>query len=643
MAAGALERFFLGTLLETTTDHIYFKDRQSRFVRISNTLARRLGLSSPAEAIGKTDFDFFSEEHARQAFEDEQRIIRTGEPLVDIEEKETWEDGREAWVSSTKMPLRDESGAIVGTYGVSRDITLEKRQRAEIARQNDLLDTFLETTPEDIYFKDTASRFVRVSRSLMRRLGVASDAEILGKTDFDFFDEEHARQARADEVDVMTSGVPRIAVEERELAPDGSEHWVVTTKMPLRDGDGTTIGTFGINRDVTEQKRLEAELRQSQKMEAVGRLAGGIAHDFNNLLMAISGYADLLRQGLDDEELRGDSEEIIEACERASRLTSQLLTFSRSHAPETELVDVGAAVERMAEMLSRLLGEDVRIELRVCNECTCIRIDPTQLEQIVLNLTLNARDAMPTGGRLCVEVWREGAAVHLSVSDNGHGFSAELKEHMFEPYFTTKQRGQGTGLGLATVYAIVQQAGGTIEVESNPGEGARFHLVFPHAGRPCVKPATEAASSRPDVSQARAGQTILVVEDETAVRTLVGQFLKDAGYSVLTASSGEEALALAGEALFELLLADVIMPGMSGVQLAEQLKQAHPEIAVLLMSGYSGERLDSQGVRAHAWPLVEKPFRLPALLELVREQLGERPSSLGSRRALAAGERAESA
>jgi two-component system cell cycle sensor histidine kinase/response regulator CckA len=627
MPTGELECFFLGTLLDTTTDQVYFKDRESRFLRISNTLARRLGLESPAEAVGKTDFDFFTEEHARQAFEDEQLIIRTGEPLIGIEEKETWEDGREAWVSTTKMPLRDESGAIVGTYGVSRDITLEKEQRDEIARHNYLLDTFLESTPEDIYFKDTESRFVRVSRSLMERLGVTRDDEILGKTDYDFFDEEHARQARADEVDIMTTGVPRIAIEERELRPDGSEHWVASSKMPLRDADGTTIGSFGINRDITERKRLEAELRQSQKMEAVGRLAGGIAHDFNNLLMAISGYADLLRQSLsDNEELHGDAEEIIEACERAARLTEELLTFSRGRTPKTEVVDVGGVVERMTEMLSHLLGEDIRIELDICNECTCIRIDPTQLEQVILNLTLNARDAMPSGGRLRVEVRREGTSVHLSVSDSGYGFTPEIKEHLFEPYFTTKQREQGTGLGLATVYAIVQQVGGTIEVEGAPGQGACFHLCLPHADGDCARRTTEAESSRPNVvSRARASNTILVVEDEAAVRTLIGRFLRDAGYSVLTASSAEEALALARDATFELLLSDVVMPGMSGVRLAEQLKQTHPEITVLLISGYSEEHLDSHGAGVYHWPVIQKPFRLPALLELVRAQLQETP------------------
>ncbi|MGZ4357882.1 MAG: PAS domain-containing protein [Gaiellaceae bacterium] len=619
-----LERFLLGTLLETTTDHVYFKDRASRFIKVSAAMARHFGLRSGDEAIGKTDFDFFSEEHARSAYEDEQRIIRTGEPLVDVEEKETWEDGRVGWVSTTKMPLRDDDGNIIGTYGISRDITLEKLQRDEIKRQNDLLDTFLETTPEDIYFKDTESRFVRVSRSLMKRLGVSRDEEILGKTDFDFFDVGHARQARADEIDVMTTGIPRIAIEERELRPDGSEHWVVTTKMPLRDADGTIIGSFGINRDITERKRLEAELRQSQKMEAVGRLAGGIAHDFNNLLMAISGYADLLQQALgDNEELRGDTEEIIAACERASRLTSQLLTYSRSRTPEIEVIDVGSALNDMTEMLSRLLGEDIRIEHNVCSECTCVRIDPTQLEQIVLNLTLNARDAMPTGGRLRIEVEREGATVCLSVSDSGDGIAPELKEHLFEPYFTTKQRGHGTGLGLATVYAIVQRAGGMIEVESAPGQGACFHLRLPHAGAPCAQPAAEAGPSPPDLSPAHPSETILLVEDEAAVRTLVGQFLEEAGYSVLTASSAEEALALADNTTFELLLADVIMSGMSGVKLAEQLKQTHAEIAVLLMSGYSDERLGSHGVGAHGWPVIEKPFRLPALLALVRARLND--------------------
>ncbi|HEY5159900.1 MAG TPA: PAS domain-containing protein [Gaiellaceae bacterium] len=629
VAEAEQERFFLNALLEDLPDQIYFKDRASRFLKISNTQAVKFGVSSPAEAIGKSDSDFFSEEHARPARENEQSIIRTGEPLVDIEEKETWEDGREAWVSTTKMPLRDEKGKIIGTYGISRDITLEKRQRAEIARQNNLLNTLLETTPEDIYFKDAESRFVSVSRSLMKRLGASSEEEILGKTDFDFFDAEHARATRVEELDVMKSGIPRIAEEVRELRPDGSEHWVLTTKMPLRDADGRAIGTFGINRDISELKRLEAELRQSQKMEAVGRLAGGISHDFNNLLMAISGYAELLSDTLnEDPEAIAQLDGIIQASAQASRLTAQLLTYGQPRTAKTELVDTGAVVGEMRETLLRLIGEDIRIEIDLTDECTCVRVDPAQLEQVVLNLCLNARDAMPGGGTLTITTRLEQAdgdhpLVILSVADTGEGFDPDAKELLFEPYFTTKARGKGTGLGLATVYAVVKHCGGTIEVESAPGQGACFRISLPHARVPCVLNTSAGATQSSDSTSGESSETILLAEDEEAVRELVRDSLVAAGYSVVTAASGEEALMLGEDLDFDLLLADIVMPGMDGVQLADTLISRKPQIAVLLMSGYTDERLEAHGVGEKPWPLIEKPFRLSELQAAVRAALDE--------------------
>jgi diguanylate cyclase (GGDEF)-like protein/PAS domain S-box-containing protein len=266
----ARERQLMNTLLETTTDQVYFKDRASRFIKISVAQAEKFGLESTEEAIGKTDFDFFSEEHARPAYEDEQRIIRTGEPLVDIEEKETWEDGREAWVSTTKMPLHDDEGNIIGTYGISRDITKRKRAEEAYAKERQLMNTLLETTTDQVYFKDRASRFIKISAAQAKKFGLESTEQAIGRTDFDFFSEEHARPAYEDELRIILTGEPLVDIEEKETWEDGREAWVSTTKMPLRDDQGNIIGTYGISRDITKRKRAEAAVQEDQeRMEAV--------------------------------------------------------------------------------------------------------------------------------------------------------------------------------------------------------------------------------------------------------------------------------------------------------------------------------------------------------------------------------------
>jgi len=369
----AEERHLMNTFLETTSQ-VYFKDRASRFTRISKLQASKLGLNSPDEGIGKTDFDFFSEEHARQAYEDEQRIIRTGEPLVDIEERETWEDGREDWVSTTKMPLHDESGAIIGTYGISHDIT--ERKRAE---------------------------------------------------------------------------------EERRL--------------------------------------LEAELLQSQKMEAVGRLAGGVAHNFNNLLTAIIGYSELLLAGLPaDSELRPDVEEIRRASERAAEVARQLLLFSRRERGQRERLDLNDAIREMWTLLRQLIRSDIEIATVLADDLDRIESDRSQIEQVLVNLVVNASDAMPDGGKLAIETANlhlaeprfvrdvsllAGNYVTLTVRDSGHGMDEETRARVFEPFFTTKGPDRGTGLGLSTVYGIVEENEGYIFVESELDQGSTFTIFLP--------------------------------------------------------------------------------------------------------------------------------------------------------------------
>jgi diguanylate cyclase (GGDEF)-like protein/PAS domain S-box-containing protein len=323
--AFAQERHLMNTFLETTPDQVYFKDRASHFIRISTALARRLGLENAEEAIGKTDFDFFSEEHARPAYEDEQRIIRTGEPLVDIEEKETWEDGRVAWVMTTKMPLRDAQGNIIGTYGISRDITQRKRAEEAYEKERRLMNTLLDTTTDQVYFKDLDSRFVKMSTALATRLGLMTPEQAIGRTDFDFFSEEHARPAYEDEQRIISTGEPLVDIEEKETWEDGREAWVSTTKMPLHDEEGNVVGTYGISRDITKRKHDEAVIQENQKrMAAVIETQRDVAMsdlDLETILLLVVERTQALTRGDGATVMLVDEDDLVvrAACGIASR------------------------------------------------------------------------------------------------------------------------------------------------------------------------------------------------------------------------------------------------------------------------------------------------------------------------------------
>lgn len=400
---------------------------------------------------------------------------------------------------------------------------------------------------------------------------------------------------------------------------------------------GLKLGQFGERARAKEAlHQAEGQLRQSQKMEAVGRLAGGVAHDFNNLLTVIRGYSELVLNRLSpDEPSRRDMEEVKKAADRAAGLTGQLLSFSRRQFVAVKVVDLNAIVTNMDGMLRRLIGEDI-IELWADLEPQLwpIKADPGQLEQVIMNLAVNARDAMPTGGRLLIEtrnvtigkgtrsqsvMVEEGSYVMLAVKDSGHGMSEEVQAHVFEPFFTTKESGKGTGLGLSTVYGIVKQSGGTIGIESKPGHGTTCTIFFPRVD--------EVERHAPDMGgptvQTYGRETILIVEDEPAVRGLVQETLRASGYEILVARHGIEALLAGARHLgpIHLLLADVVMPQMSGPEVAEKLAALRPGIKVLYMSGYPDHPVFSKGAGTGGAAFLQKPFTMIALTKKVREVL----------------------
>jgi two-component system cell cycle sensor histidine kinase/response regulator CckA len=385
--------------------------------------------------------------------------------------------------------------------------------------------------------------------------------------------------------------------------------------------------------DITERKNLEEQLRQAQRIEAVGRLAGGVAHDFNNLLTAILGYSDIVLEQLPSgDRLRHYVGEIKKAGERAASLTRQLLAFSRQQVLAPLVLDLNAVVADMEKMLRRLIGEDIELVTVLGHDLARVKADPSQLEQVIMNLAVNARDAMPEGGRLSLATanflvdeayaqrhvgLKPGPYVTLTVTDTGCGMDAETLSRIFEPFFTTKEKGKGTGLGLSTVYGVVKQSGGYIEVESEPGRGTAFRVYLPQV----EESLTNVKEREPAAAPSSGAETILLVEDEESVRTLVESVLRSKGYKVIPAARGDEALALSEQYAqpIALMLVDMVMPRMSGRELARRLAPLHPETKVLFMSGYAGSSA-SDGLDADTH-FIQKPFTSEALARKVRETL----------------------
>ncbi len=638
------ERFLVDTLLEHVPDPIYFKDIDSRFIRVNRALALRAGLRDPADAIGKTDADLFTPEHAAAARRDEVEIMRTGRAMVNQEEKETWPDGRVTWVLSTKMPLRAADGTVVGTFGVSRDVT--ERREAERRLQDSetrFRTAFMTGTDAYLIVGRDDGRIVEANDQFLTMYGFRR-GEVIGRTSLELglWAQPEARQ------ELLAGLAGRGLVRNFEVLArrKNGETFPVLYSIASLPGEGPPL-LMGVIRDVTEQKRsaealrsLEEQFRQAQRLEAVGRLAGGVAHDFNNILTAITGYTELL---LDEfranDPRREDLEQIRVAAERASGLTRQLLAFSRKQVLQPRVLDLNEVIRGLEKMLHRIIGEDVKLAFTPGADLGTVRADPGQIEQVVLNLAVNARDAMPDGGHLTIETAnvelgeayvREhagttaGPYVMLAVSDTGIGMDVETRAHIFEPFFTTKEQGKGTGLGLATVHGIVTQSGGHIQLYSEPGHGTAFKIYLPRSAGGTAP----AAAEPPAPPSSGGGETVLVAEDDRAVRELVASALTQRGYRVLRAPDGQTAMEMARSAggQIDLLLTDIVMPGMTGRALGEALKAGHAGLKVLYMSGYTDDAVLRHGVLQNGMPFLQKPFTPEALARMVRDVLDQRRS-----------------
>lgn len=542
-------------------------------------------------------------------------------------------DGSEIDTSWVNVRLRDGS-----VLGIGQDVTARRRAEARLRQ----LSLATEQSPAAVMITDTDGHIEYVNRQFEQVTGYAAE-EVLGRSPRVLKSGETPPEQYADLWRSVLSGqVWRGRFHNRRK--DGSLFWEQASISPLRDDQGRISHLVAVKEDITARQQAEDDLRaaqaqllQSQKIEAIGRLAGGVAHDFNNLLGVILGHTELLLQGfIEDDPRRSRLEQVHKAAEKAARLTRQLLAFSRRQVLEPRVLSLTEVVADLEPMLRRLIGEDVELRTNLPPSGAWVLADPSQVEQVLLNLVVNGRDAMPQGGTLVIDVGDidlagaslvgraplvEGPYVRLAVSDTGQGMSPEVQARVFEPFFTTKPPGQGTGLGLAMVYGIVKQSGGGVFVRSVEGAGATFEVLLPRvAAGPPLSVAAGATAPRPSAVGAA---TILLVEDDAALRELIEEMLEGCGYRVLAASGAQVALELAARpGAIDLVLSDVIMPGVSGRQVVEALREGRPGLRVLFMSGYTDDAISRHGVLEPGLLFIHKPFTEAALIQAVEEALG---------------------
>ncbi len=629
-------------ILSQLHDYVIITDPQGRILFVSPQLLQ-LGSRRQEDVIGQPFTKLFMARYGADQPPEEilQATLDGGwqgviETLVDPDAPHI--------LDARSFPIRDTSGEIIAMMGIAEDRTFRHEVLDELSRREQQMRFTFDDAPIGAAVIGLDGRAIRVNSELCRMTGYTRE-EMEGKSFQDLTHPDDVDMTRAQYDQLIQGKLDQYQMDKRYVCKDGSGLWVSLSVRLVRDRDGQPLYALAMMEDISDRReaqaalrKQEAQMRNATKMEAIGRLAGGIAHDFNNQLTVVKGYAEMLLRELDPDGSQHESvEEIRAAAQRAADLTNQLLVFGRKRALRAEMLDLNQVLREMGGPLARMLGEDIELSTIVDPDLGAVKVDRAQLQQMIVNLVVNARDAMDPPGRITIETANVSIAQHqfaecpllsagpyvmLSVADTGEGMDEETRRNVFEPFYTTKPQGEGTGLGLAMVYGLVQSSGGHVEVESNPGEGSVFRVYLPtvRVGEQAGTPAEAPPKTSGD------GRTVLLVEDEETVRHVLVRELRMAGYTVLEAADAREAIPL-GEHYTEpidLLVTDVVMPGMKGPQLAEKLLHVRPRMQVLFISGYSEPITLDDNRQVN---LLRKPFSPAELTEAVRDALGHHQSA----------------
>jgi PAS domain S-box-containing protein len=625
------------TILDNIEDGYFEVDIAGNLTFFNDSLCRLLGYSRD-EMMGMNDRQYTDQENAQKLYQTFNKVYRTGEPTKGFDWEIIRKDGAKRYIEAS-VSLKNISGQPIGFRGIVRDITERKQTEEVIKESEERYRTAIENSNDGVAMVK-GDFHLYVNQKFLEIFGYNHPEEIVGKPlsvtvhpdDRDLIMGINLKRQKGEDVPSR--------YEFKGIRKDGDIVYIeVSATKTIYRGEAVSLSYL---RDITDRKRAEEEIaalqeqfRQSQKMEAIGRLAGGIAHDFNNFLTIIKGYSQLSLLGLkEDSPLRGNIEEINKATDCSADLIRQLLIFSRRQILEMNVLDLNTVLRNLDKMLRRVIGEDIELVTLMVEDLGRVKTDPGWIEQVIMNLAVNARDAMPNGGKLTIETANveldeayarkhaavtPGRYVMLSLSDTGVGMTPKVRDRVFEPFFTTKEKDKGTGLGLSTVYGIVKQSDGNIWVYSEPGQGTVFKIYLPRVEEPLGK-----IEERKVGGELPCGsETVLVVEDDEEVRKVAVRILSGQGYKILEASQGVDAFLICAEhkGSIHLLVTDVVMPKMSGCELAERISSIRPEIKVLYMSGYTENTIVHHGVLEEGVNYIQKPFTMDALAGKVREVL----------------------